>query len=311
MRAIEVESLEKSYGSLKAVGGISFSVDEGEVFSLLGPNGAGKTTTIEILEGLRDADSGKRRVLGFDPWKQGYELHRKIGVIPQGFKFFLYPTPREAVRYYSALFGVKADVDKLLQRVLLTESADTYFLKLSGGQKQKLGMALSLVNDPELVFLDEPTTGLDPAARRAVWEVIRGLRKEGRTVLLTTHYLQEAEELADRVAIMDHGKIITSGTPGEIIARHGSGDRLTIRADEKLGAYLREKAGLAAEFDGHGRVSVRLKTKNDALSALKAIEESGLDWSDLSTRRDSLEDIFIRMVGENPDDQGNGRHPPG
>jgi ABC-2 type transport system ATP-binding protein len=163
------------------------------------------------------------RVLGLDPWKQGYELHKKIGVIPQGFKFVDYATPREAIRYYADLFGVKADADVILKRVILEDSANVYFSKLSGGQKQKVGLALSLVNDPQLVFLDEPTTGLDPQARRAVWEVVRNLQSEKRSVLLTTHYLDEAEELADAVAIMNRGRIIASGTPNEIIARHGSG----------------------------------------------------------------------------------------
>jgi ABC-2 type transport system ATP-binding protein len=223
LSAIEVASLRKAYGQLQAVDSISFSVGEGEVFSLLGPNGAGKTTTIEILEGLRQKDGGEAKVLGKDPWKDGYEIHRKIGVIPQGFKFVDYATPREAINYYAALFGVKVDPDEILRRVILEDSANVYFSKLSGGQKQKVGLALSLVNDPELVFLDEPTTGLDPQARRAVWEVIRKLKGEGRSVLLTTHYLDEAQELADRVAIMNHGKIIASGTPLEIIARHGSG----------------------------------------------------------------------------------------
>ena len=220
---IEVSNLKKAYGSLKAVDGISFSVNEGEVFSLLGPNGAGKTTTIEILEGLRERDEGDAKVLGKDPWKEGYEIHKKIGVIPQGFKFVDYATPREAINYYAALFDVKVDADAILRRVILEDSANVYFSKLSGGQKQKVGLALSLVNDPELVFLDEPTTGLDPQARRAVWEVIRTLKGEGRSVLLTTHYLEEAEELADIVAIMNHGKVIATGTPPEIIARHGSG----------------------------------------------------------------------------------------
>lgn len=223
MPAIEVSSLRKAYGPLVAVDSISFDVDEGQVFSLLGPNGAGKTTTIEVLEGLRDKDGGEVKVLGFDPWKQGYALHEKIGVIPQGFKFLEYITPKEAINYYAALFGVQADADAILKRVILDDSANVYFSKLSGGQKQKVGLALALVNNPELVFLDEPTTGLDPQARRAVWEVIRTLKSEHRTVLLTTHYLDEAEELADEVAIMNHGKIIASGTPVEIIKRHGSG----------------------------------------------------------------------------------------
>jgi ABC-2 type transport system ATP-binding protein len=225
MAAIEVSSLKKAYGPLMAVDGISFAVDKGEVFSLLGPNGAGKTTTIEILEGLRERDAGDVRVLGLDPWKSGYELHTKIGVIPQGFKFVDYATPKEAIGYYADLFGTKVDVRSILRKVILEDSANIYFSKLSGGQKQKVGLALALVNDPELFFLDEPTTGLDPQARRAVWEVIRTLKTEGKSVMLTTHYLEEAEELADKVAIMDKGKIITSGTPNEIIARYGNVER--------------------------------------------------------------------------------------
>ncbi len=225
MPAIEVSSVKKAYGSLVAVDSTSFSVEKGEVFSLLGPNGAGKTTTIEVLEGLRKRDAGDVKVLGLDPWKSGYELHKKIGVIPQGFKFMDYATPKEAIAYYADLFGVKVDSGEILRRVILEDSANVYFSKLSGGQKQKVGLALALVNDPELVFLDEPTTGLDPQARRAVWEVIRNLKSEGRTVLLTTHYLEEAEELADRVAIMDKGRLIASGTPAEIIARYGDVER--------------------------------------------------------------------------------------
>ena len=179
MPSIEVSLLEKSYGGVKAVKGISFEVEAGEVFSPLGPNGAGKTTTIEILEGIRNREGGQASVLGLDPWTKGYELHKRIGVIPQGFKFLDYPTPREAIQYYATLFGKKVDPDELLKRVILEDAANIWFQHLSGGQKQKLGMALSLVNDPELVFLDEPTTGLDPQARRAVWDVIRKLRRRG------------------------------------------------------------------------------------------------------------------------------------
>jgi len=303
--AITVDSLAKSYGSLHAVDGISLDVEQGEVFSLLGPNGAGKTTTIEILEGLRNKDGGKVSVLGFDPWAKGYELHKKIGVIPQGFKFFDYPTPKEAIKYYAALFGKHVDVNQILKEVILEDAANIYFLHLSGGQRQKMGMALSLVNDPQLVFLDEPTTGLDPQARRAVWEVIRNLKKQGRGVLLTTHYLEEAEELADRVAIMNHGKIIAMGTPEEIIAKHGSGERLTVRAGDELARYLKENTKLKVEYES-GRVTVFLEQKNDALLALGAITESGMGWSELTTRRDSLEDIFIKMVGEPVVEGGNG-----
>jgi ABC-2 type transport system ATP-binding protein len=296
LSAIEVDDLMKSYGDLQAVKGISFSVREGEVFSLLGPNGAGKTTTIEILEGLRDKDHGVAKVLGMDPWKSGYELHKKIGVIPQGFKFLDYPTPKEAISYYATLFGVKVDPTELLKRVILDEAANVWFQNLSGGQKQKLGMALSLVNDPQAVFLDEPTTGLDPQARRAVWEVIRKLKAEGRTVMLTTHYLEEAEELADRVAIMDHGKIVAMGTAKEIEAKYGAGQRMVVKAGSDLLAYLKGNTKLQVQGEG-GFVTIFLRDKNDAMSALGAIEESGAAWEDLTVRRDSLEDVFLRLVG--------------
>ena len=296
MPAIEVEGLEKSYGQLRAVDGISFSVQKGEVFSLLGPNGAGKTTTIEILEGLRDKDGGEAKVLDMDPWHQGYELHKKIGVIPQGFKFLDYPTPREAVAYYGALFGKQVDPDEMLKRVILEDAKNIWFQHLSGGQKQKLGMALSLVNDPELIFLDEPTTGLDPQARRAVWEVIRKLKGEGRTVMLTTHYLEEAEELADRVAIMNHGKIMAMGTPDEIESKYGSGQRMVVKAGRDMYDFLKESTKLDVEGDG-ATVTIRLRDKEDARVALGSIEESGKDWGDLTVKKDSLEDVFLRLVG--------------
>ena len=171
---------KKSYGDIKAVDGITFSVSKGEVFALLGPNGAGKTTAIEIMEGLRKRDDGTVKVLGFDPWKEGHKLHKKIGVIPQDFTFFEKATPREAILYYSDLFNVKTNTDQLLKEVLLEDSDKVLFENLSGGQKQKTGLALALVNSPELLFLDEPTTGLDPNARRAIWEVIRGFKATGQ-----------------------------------------------------------------------------------------------------------------------------------
>jgi ABC-2 type transport system ATP-binding protein len=303
LAAIEVSSLKKAYGSLQAVDSISFTVNEGEVFSLLGPNGAGKTTTIEILEGLRERDSGEVKVLGLDPWKEGDALHKKIGVIPQGFTFLPYITPKEAVNYYASLFDVKVDADQILRTVILQDSESTYFMKLSGGQKQKMGLALSLVNHPSFVFLDEPTTGLDPQARRAVWEVIRNLKREGISVLLTTHYLEEAEELADKVAIMNKGKIITAGTPAEIISEHGSGEKVNFRGDQKLADYVSKDTGLEVTY-ADNRVTVRLKKKEDTISVLQSISRSGLDWSDLTVRNDSLEDVFVKLIGSKISDEG-------
>jgi len=231
LSAIEVTSLKKHYGQLKAVDDISFSVQNGDIFSLLGPNGAGKTTTVEILEGLRERDTGDVKVLGMDPWKEGYTLHRRIGVIPQGFRFFDKSTPIEAVKYYAELFEAKVDPDTIIKEVTLEDSKNTIFENLSGGQKQKVGLALALVNSPELLFLDEPTTGLDPQARRTMWAVIRSLKREGRSILLTTHYLEEAQILADKVAIMNKGKIIAAGSPQELIDRYGSGKRQVMVSD--------------------------------------------------------------------------------
>ena len=299
MLHIEVNGLKKNYGDLKAVDGISFSVKQGEVFGLLGPNGAGKTTTIEIMEGLRERDGGDVKVLGLDPWKKGYELHKKIGVIPQEFTFMEKTTPREAILYYEALFNVKCDPDAILKEVLLDEKTKTYFEDLSGGQKRKMGLALSLVNSPELLFLDEPTTGLDPNARRAIWEVIRGLKSKGKTIILTTHYLDEAQQLSDRVAIMDHGQIVAMGTTQEIIEQHGSGERLEIEGSQKLAEYMKANTELEVNYDvSRAVMTVPLKQRIDALAALAAAEQSGLEWGAIQTKQDSLDDVFIKLVRE-------------
>ena len=298
--AIEVQGLVKRYGSLAAVDGVDFEVPKGTVFSFLGPNGAGKTTTTEILEGLRRRTEGSVRVLGLDPWTEGGALHRRIGVIPQDFRFFEKITPREAVEYYRALFATHVDPGELLAQVELLDKMSARFDTLSGGQKQKLGLALALTNDPEICFLDEPTTGLDPHARRAIWAVIRALRRQGRTIFLTTHYLEEAELLADRVAIIHHGRIIAAGTPSEIIRAHGRPARLSVEGSSELASYLHGALGLTAAADA-GRVDIELESSRDALKVLNAIEASGLPWSSFRTTHDTLEDVFVRLVGRMDD----------
>jgi len=298
--AIEVHGLVKQYGPVTAVAGIDFSVAPGTVFSFLGPNGAGKTTTTEILEGLRRATSGEVRVLGLDPWSQGAALHRKIGVIPQDFRFFDKITPKEAIEYYRTLFHTKVDPTALLAQVELADKANARYDTLSGGQKQKLGLALALTNEPEICFLDEPTTGLDPHARRAIWEVIRRLKREGRTVFLTTHYLEEAEILADRVAIINHGQIIASGTPHEIIRTHGRPARMRVDGSPAIAAYLRDKLGVSVEAsDDH--LEVGMTRKEDAIRVLEALQASGLPWESFATEQDTLEDVFVRLVGQMDD----------
>ena len=295
--AVEVEGLVKRYGSVTAVDGIRFEVARGSVFAFLGPNGAGKTTTVEILEGLRRLSEGSVRVLGLDPWTDGTALHRRIGVIPQEFRFFDKITAREAVEYYRTLFGTKVDPAQLLARVELLDKANARFDTLSGGQKQKLGLALALTNDPEICFLDEPTTGLDPHARRAIWSVIRRLRSEGRTVFLTTHYLEEAQLLADQVAIIHHGRLIASGTPEEIIRAHGRPARLRVDGPPALAELVGRTLGLAARAEA-GRVEVELSDKRDALRVLEAIDRSGLPWDRVATEEETLEDVFVRLVGQ-------------
>ena len=298
--AIEVRGLVKQYPDVTAVDGIDFSVPTGAVFAFLGPNGAGKTTTVEILEGLRRATAGSVRVLGLDPWTDGSTLHQRVGVIPQDFRFFEKITPREAVEYYRALFRSRADVGELLAQVELLDKETARFDQLSGGQKQKLGLALALSNEPEICFLDEPTTGLDPHARRAIWNVIRGLKRQGRTVFLTTHYLEEAELLSDRVAIIHHGRIIAVGTAAEIIAAHGRRTRLRFEAPPALADHLRRAVELPTHAET-GWVEVELASPHDALRVLSAAEASGVAWTSLATARDTLEDVFVRMVGQMDD----------
>ncbi len=298
--AIEVTGLTKSYGDVRAVDGIDFSVPVGRVFAFLGPNGAGKTTTTEILEGLRNRTGGAVRVLGLDPWKDGTALHRRIGVIPQEFKFFEKIYPREAIRYYGDLFDRPVDADALLKRVYLSDKATAKFDTLSGGQKQKVGLALALVNDPEICFLDEPTTGLDPQARRAIWEVIRDLKADGRTVFLTTHYLEEAELLADQVAIIHHGKIIVRGTPKEIVASRGRPDRLRFEAGPELASYLKRATALPVESADHA-VDVEIARPGDAQVVFDALAKGGVPWGRFTVERDTLEDVFVRAVGQMDD----------
>ena len=214
--AIEVTDLHKSYGSLEAVRGVSFAVESGEVFGLLGPNGAGKTTTVEILEGYRRRSAGDVRVLGHDPATRDRELQQRVGIVLQSCGFYPRVTVREAVQHFGRAYDHPRDTDETIELVGLGEKADSRTRELSGGQRRRLDLALALVGDPELVFLDEPTTGFDPAARRTAWGVVRALKELGKTVLLTTHYLDEAQELADRVAIVQEGRIVAEGPPDQL-----------------------------------------------------------------------------------------------
>lgn len=298
--AISVESLHKTYGEIHAVDGLSFEVHEGEVYSLLGPNGAGKTTTVEIVEGIRKADKGIVKVLGMDPWHSQKEMMGSVGIMPQDFRFVERINPEEAIRFYCTIFGVSDRSSELLKLVELEEVKHVFFQNLSGGQKQKLGICLALVNNPRVVFLDEPTTGLDPRARRRIWNLIRQLKSEGRTIILTTHYLEEAEMLADRVGIVSGGKMLVEGTPSEIIGKMGSGRRLLLNYNAMIADHIVKDMGL--EFvSENGLLTTRINDNSDVLSILSYAEKNGIPLNTLQLKEDTLEDIFVDLVGKEED----------
>ncbi len=289
----------KTYGDLQAVDHVDLAVRSGTVFSLLGPNGAGKTTTVEILEGLRHATSGSATVLGSNVATDYEKVRRKVGILPQEFEPFDRLTPTEAVGYWAALFGrsiTKAETKALLDSVGLSDRARVQALLLSGGEKRKLGIAMSLAGEPELLFLDEPTTGLDPSARRDLWGLITGLKKQGRTVFLTTHYLDEAERLADEVAIMHHGKVILRGSPDALVADHGTSTSVVLVGAGEPGLKEAKAAGFDALLDGHD-VVVRVKGNGGAKAALARVASFQSPIEDIYTRRQTLEDVFLKLVG--------------
>src|SRR4030088_2123496 len=226
---IEVENLTKRYGDVEAVRGVSFSVSEGEVFGLLGPNGAGKTSTVEILEGLRTPDGGRVSVCGLNPQRESAALKHEIGAALQSTSLPDKLRVMEALRLFASFYRRGRKPEELLKRFGLEEKRNTFYSQLSGGQKQRLALAMALVNDPKVVFLDEPTAGLDPQVRREIYDIIEELKKEKKTILLTTHYIEEAERLCDHVAIVDHGKVIAMGTPRELKERSGAVTRITVR----------------------------------------------------------------------------------
>jgi ABC-2 type transport system ATP-binding protein len=259
--AIEVTDLHKAYGPVEAVRGLSFEVERGEVFGLLGPNGAGKTTTVEILEGYRRRSAGDVRVLGHDPASRNRDLQQRVGIVLQSSGFYPRVTVREAVQHFGKAYDRPRDADETIQLVGLSEKADARTRELSGGQRRRLDLALALVGDPELVFLDEPTTGFDPAARRTAWGVVRALKELGKTVLLTTHYLDEAQELADRVAIVKEGRIVAEGPPDQLgpsssryrISYLSDGNRVELQTDdptELLHRLTRDAISRGERLDG-------------------------------------------------------------
>ncbi len=296
---INVRDLKKHYADIKAVDGITFDVEKGAMFSLLGPNGAGKTTTVEILEGLRDPTSGEARVLGVNVRTDYRKIRDRVGILPQDFEPFDRLKPREAVAYWAQLFDrtmTKKEIDDIIKTVGLTDRADTLAMNLSGGEKRRLGIAMSLVGRPALVFLDEPTTGLDPGARRELWALIRQLKKEGTTILLTTHYLDEAEQLADDVAIMNHGKIVARGSPAELIAQYGQGSSIVLGGAGEDGLKAVRARGITAELQG-ADVVVQVPVASDMRRMLEKLASIDTPLNEIYTRRASLEDVFLKLVG--------------
>ena len=297
-QAMVIRDLRKSYGSVAAIDGVSFEIPEGEVFGMVGPNGAGKTTTIECIEGLRQPDNGTVRVLDLDPWRNGYELRQKIGVQLQ--ESALHPRLKvwEAMDLFSSFYDRTVDAGSLLEQLGLETRRKAYVAKLSGGQKQRLHIALALINDPDLVFLDELTTGLDPQARRAMWDLVRSMREQGKTVFLTTHYMEEAEELCDRVAILDGGKIIALDTPGNLIRSLNAENRLVFSLDGEFDPAPVEALDSVSRVERSGeRVVVHGRGHRLVSSVVIVLEDQRVRFRDLRTEQPSLEDVFLALTG--------------
>jgi len=299
---IYVRGLRKSYGTIEAVKGIDFEVRAGEVFGLLGPNGAGKTTTVEILEGLRPRSGGEVKVLNFDPNRQKKQLKDRIGACLQATNLPDKITVREALDFFGSLYSRRADGDAILARLQLMDKKDAAYATLSGGQKQRLALALALINDPQMLFLDEPTTGLDPQVRLEIRDLIQELRAEKRTILMTTHYIEEAERLCDRVAIIDAGLIVAMGTPRELQERSANQSAIEIALSNplkktELPAWPESIRSTVSE-DRH-RITVYSKQPARTLvEMVKWIDGQGLELDDVHLSRPTLEDVFIELTGK-------------
>ncbi|HLO68888.1 MAG TPA: ABC transporter ATP-binding protein [Holophaga sp.] len=297
--ALEVRQLRKRYPKVTAVDGVDLEVARGEVFGLLGPNGAGKTTTLEIIEGLTAPDAGEIRILGLDQRTRGREIRSRIGVQLQSTSLFNKITPREALDLYGSYYPRSRGSAELLDLVQLADKADAYHVTLSGGQQQRLALALALVNEPELVFLDEPTTGLDPQARRSLWEVVRRIKAEGRTVILTTHYMDEAEALCDRLAIMDHGRILTTGSPLGLIQELGIPSVVELAFGGPAPDPAAFAAGTGMEVSARGEQwEIPTHDPKAALPPLlEAADRLGIPYTQIHVRRATLEDVFLHLTG--------------
>ena len=296
---IRVAGVRKTYGSTVAVDDVSFEVVDGEIFGLIGPNGAGKTTTMECVEGLRTPDRGTIAVLGLDPFRDVYKLQQRIGVQLQQAQLQKRIKVWEAVHLWSSLYGRKtADGERLLEQVGLADKRNAWFMTLSGGQKQRLFIVLALVNDPEVVFLDELTTGLDPQARRAIWELVRGIRQRGKTVFLTTHLMEEAERLCDRVAIIEHGRIIDVDAPERLVDRHCPERSVVLTtADPDAEDRFGRIAGVEAVVRQQERYTIRGRGANFVSDVIQCVSENRIRVTDFRTVLPTLEDVFLKLTG--------------
>lgn len=296
---IQVSGIRKTYGKLVAVRDVSFEVKEGEIFGLIGPNGAGKTTTMECVEGIRRPDSGTISVLGLDPARDVYALQERIGVQLQQAQLQKRIKVREAVHLWALLYRrPPAAAGRLLEQLGLVDKRDAWFMDLSGGQKQRLFVALALINDPDVVFLDELTTGLDPQARHAIWELVRGIRARGKTVFLTTHLMEEAERLCDRVAIIEHGRVIDVDAPESLVARHCPARSVLLVTDAPDAAVpFARIPGIESVIEEEGRFT--LKGTGDAFvtEVIQCLSESRIHVRDFRTVLPSLEDVFLKLTG--------------
>jgi ABC-2 type transport system ATP-binding protein len=296
---IQAEGLYKSYGSVEALRGVSFEVEEGEVFGLLGPNGAGKTSTVEILEGMRTPDRGIARVCGLDPEKSGFEFKEQIGAVLQSTSLPDKIRVKEAIELFAKFYRRHANTDDLLKRFQLEEKRTAFYSQLSGGQKQRLALAMALVNDPSVVFLDEPTAGLDPQVRREIYDVIEELKRDKKTVLLTTHYIEEAERLCDRVAIVDQGRVIALGTPRDLKHASAGTTRIEVRLAKPItdGALARlDGVTDCRQFDG-AYVMHSSRPPQTIVALVKQLEAENNELQSLEMFSPSLEDAFIELTG--------------
>jgi len=296
--AIEVYNLRKVYGDLVAVNNITFSISRGEVFAFLGPNGAGKTTTVEMIESIRQPMSGTIKIFGKDISTSFDDVKEKIGILPQEFRSFERLTVKETLEFFSKLYKKRASITSIIDAMDLGDQKNKLYMDLSGGLKQRVGVAIALVNDPEIVFLDEPTTGLDPKARRAVWDVIASLRDKGKTVFLTTHYMEEAEFLADHIAIIHKGNIIAEGSLEELINKYGQGSILHIKkCKTKDAARILKENGFNVNTKNNGDIEIKIDFKERVLEILSILRHECIDYDSIDIRCSNLEEVFLHLTG--------------